>query len=689
MARKSTIKLLLTTESDNESERLISVFRNAGRVARAERADSLESLRSLLENQQWDLLIADDKHPEIAIEQVLEQLRKTALFLPVIAVSDRDPAPLMEAGASDVVSQNTDRRLVLTAFRELQHLDHYRQLQALAEKLTDAEERSALLMAQSQDAIAYVSDGMLVNCNSHFAERFGYSDPEDLDCAPVIDLIESGDHEKFKGLLKAQLTSGEGSTQFAFTGRSSGGDTFAASMQLSSAVYDDEPCVQLSVRDSGAGGGSSDGGGNSDIDYLTQLYSAPYFAEQLESAIKQAAASAGNSTLLLILIDQFAALRSRIGLSSSGELVARTAETIRNQCGESACLAHYSDDTFTLLLERCEPQQVTATAQAIIQRVAESELSFNDQTIRCKVSIGIAAVDGQADQTQQILIDGCFQAAAKAAGEAGGIATYTPERQKKALGDAGSDADLDKILEEALEDNQCFLVFEPVVSLRGASGDHYEVQTHLIDADGTEIDADQFLSSLHFSGVNTRLDRWILLESSKQLAAQIAAGNDTRLFINLTANSLRDEGLIPWLGVALKAGGIPAHAIALQFREQDLLKHQTEAQPFIKSLKGLGCRLSITAFGTAENPTATLDKFAPQFTKICHNHTQSLLKGGDSGPIKQLAATSAEHSAQSIIDGVENAAALAQLWQIGVDFIQGGYLAGPSRQMDYEFTDIA
>jgi EAL domain-containing protein (putative c-di-GMP-specific phosphodiesterase class I) len=38
---------------------------------------------------------------------------------------------------------------------------------------------------------------------------------------------------------------------------------------------------------------------------------------------------------------------------------------------------------------------------------------------------------------------------------------------------------------------------------------------------------------------------------------------------------------------------------------------------------------------------------------------------------------------------VENASVLATLWQVGADFIQGHYLQAPSREMDYEFSDIA
>ena len=102
MARKSTIKLLLINESENEGERLISLFRNAGRVARAHRAASAEDLHECLEKENWDLLIANDKHPEITAEQCLEQLTKAASDTPAIIIRDEHAEAAMEAGASEV-----------------------------------------------------------------------------------------------------------------------------------------------------------------------------------------------------------------------------------------------------------------------------------------------------------------------------------------------------------------------------------------------------------------------------------------------------------------------------------------------------------------------------------------------------------------------------------------------------------
>ena len=74
MARKNTIRLLLINASDNDSELMVSLFRSAGRVARAQRVDSADELKEALQLS-WDLLIADDNHPELKVEACLAHLQ--------------------------------------------------------------------------------------------------------------------------------------------------------------------------------------------------------------------------------------------------------------------------------------------------------------------------------------------------------------------------------------------------------------------------------------------------------------------------------------------------------------------------------------------------------------------------------------------------------------------------------------
>jgi diguanylate cyclase (GGDEF)-like protein len=692
MARKSTIKLLLINESDNEGERLISLFRNAGRVARAQRAQSVEDLYSLLENDPWDLVIANDKHPEIDIDQCLAQLKKQKIDTPIIVIRDSDAEAALTAGASDVIKSEDNQRLIFAAFRELRHLDDRRLVATLKEKLADAEERSDQLMSQSQDAIAYVSDGMLIKSNSLFCSRFGYEDPDDLDCAPIIDLISKGDHEQFKIRLKAQDNDEQSNTNLNFSGISQTGDKFSATMQLNNTVLDNEPCIQLIVREQDQ---ANHNNVNMNYDTATGLYSYDYFLSKLDSCGKQAAAGTHIASLLYIGIDKFNNFRSRCGINHSYEVMLGIAAFIKSKSKDSHCLAHFCDDGFTMLLQDFGADKAHQYAEKLCRDIEEHIIEVDGQSIQCTVSIGLVVVDNQQQGEPHILIDQAFGACenirekAENEGIGNGVEFFVAVRENKSLGDANGDDELDSFLEEAIEDNLFTLRYQPVVSLRGNSGDHYEVSTIMINEQGEKLAARDFLGNINFKETNTRLDRWILLEATKKLAAQIENGNNVSLIINLTANSLQDESLIPWLTIAIKAGDLPAEAIVFQFSESDISDFLKPAKLFSEAIKNIGCKISITDFGQSDDPFKALNHIKAEYAKISIGFADALKNTDDTQALKAIVSSIKENETQAIISGVENAAALAQLWPLGVDYIQGSYLADPSEEMDYEFTDIA
>ncbi|MCR8923091.1 EAL domain-containing protein [Dasania sp. GY-MA-18] len=693
MARKSTIKLLLVNESDNAGEHLVSIFRNAGRVARAHRVASAEELFTAFKNDDdWDLLIADDFHPEIKPEQCLEQRKKSKLQLPVIVIRENcnSLAKLFEAGASDVIDPADQARLCHAAFREVDKYNIIRKNRLLNEQLSEAEQRCEMLLDQSQDAIAYISDGMIIGSNQLFAETFGYSAAEDLDCFPIVDMIADEDQDKFKGLLKNQLTSDD-STQFNFSGRKENGEQFDSHVQLSCATYDDEQCVQLTISQRSNGGESV---ASMDHDPATGLYSHDYFIAQLDSHIKQAAAGTTISTVMFISIDQFGSLRRRIGISSIEAVIADIAKHIQSHTQQDSCLAHYCDDGYTILLSDTGAQKALELAQELCKSIESHIVEVHKQSLQCTVSIGVVALDGKVTDPYRI-IDGAYEtceqiriaADNKHIGNSAQI--HIPERERKSLGDASGDAELDQVLEEALEDQLFSLLFHPIVSLRGSSGDHYEVLVNYSDENEQLLSANEFIGQLNFQAVNTRLDRWIILEATKLLSAERDKGQNINLLINLTANALHDEGLIPWLSVALKAGGLPADTIAFQFSEQDLNNNLTAAINFAEALQKSGCRFSITNFGMADEPVKLLKHVKANYVRLSNGYTEQLQNSNDTEALKALVGSINENNSKAIIPDIQNASALAVLWQIGADFIQGDYLAGPSKTMDHEFTDIA
>ncbi|MBF2994261.1 ferrous iron transporter C, partial [Pseudomonas aeruginosa] len=119
---KKTIRLLILEDSQNEAERLVSLFRNAGHATRVHRLTSPEDLAETLQ-QSWDLLIAAPTSECLEPGEALATLRRQSRDIPFIQlVADNNSDAITDAlmlGAQDALPQGEDERLVLVANREL------------------------------------------------------------------------------------------------------------------------------------------------------------------------------------------------------------------------------------------------------------------------------------------------------------------------------------------------------------------------------------------------------------------------------------------------------------------------------------------------------------------------------------------------------------------------------------------
>jgi EAL domain-containing protein (putative c-di-GMP-specific phosphodiesterase class I)/GGDEF domain-containing protein/CheY-like chemotaxis protein len=672
MARKrtTTIRLLLINASDNDAERLVSLFRAAGRVARTHRIISADDLEQALA-QEWDLLIVDDDHPELKVEQCLDYLRKHQPRLPALVLrADAELAPLFAAGARDVIAPTDDQRLVQAALRELEHLELVRNLDSVRAQLAEAEQRNALLLGASEKAIAYIADGMLINANAKFAERFGYSDASELDCAAIVDLVAAEEHEPLKALLK----SGSGTARL--TALRADRSSFATCFELCAASYDGEACLQLTVLDTASPATGADSAGGGDRDGDSGLFSLDYLNRQLELAT--------SGSLILLALDNFTALRRQLGFRRGRELVAAIGQRLDDEGSlpASATLARAGDDCFAVLSD-LGGDDAMALAQRLCKLVDDKLFELGEQSLHCTASAGVALVgSGNNDSA----LDRALRALDDARDQGGGRATLdTAQPPLRPLATDGGES----ALQEAMEDGRFTLLFQPVISLRGVSGEHYEVLLRMRGDTDELIAPDNFLDSLGVSAANARLDRWLLLEATKRLADSRVAGHDTRLVINLSANALQDESLATWLGVALKAAGLPPHTVILQLREIDVNNYLKPARLFAESVRQLGCRVSLCSFGRGADSLKTVRNLPVDLVQMDQAFTRDLQRSGDASTLKTIVSELTQRDIKVIVPFVENAAVLATLWQVGADFIQGHYLQAPTPEMTYEFTDIA
>ena len=675
---KKTIRLLILEDSQNEAERIVSLFRNSGRSTRVHRLTSLDDLNEVLQ-QSWDLLIAAPASENLAPTEALAALRRQAKdipFIQLVAAADFDAiTEAMALGASGALPQGEDELLVLTANRELASLEDRRTRRVAELALREAEKRCQLLLESSIDAIAYVHDGMHIYANRSYLALFNYEDAEELEGIPMIDLVASEDHAAFKDFMK-NYREQDSASELSFQGMTAEGGKFKGRMSFSPATFDTEPCIQVVIR----GEAAANEAVPATEDLVTGLFNRQHFIEVMDKALGSVQAGKAAS-LAYLRIDRQSSLLANIGLSGIDLLLADLAKELRAHFPAPVQLARFSDDAFTALLPEQTPAQSEALLRELLKRVETHLFDADGRTVQITLSIGVAALDEQTTRAQAV-IDRAHRCADEIK-EGNQLKLFNPADELKAAANRG---DTVAMIQHAMENNQFRLLFQPVISLRGDSDEHYEVLLRMLNPQGEEVSPNDFISAAKAEGLTEKIDRWVVLNSIKLLSEHRSKGHNTKLFVHISGASLQDQSLLPWLSVALKAARLPSDALIIQFSEPDAIEYLKQAKTLTQGLAELHCKVSLTQFGCAANPFNTLKHLTVDFVKIDGSYTQDLSKPENLESLKVLLASLHSQAKLTIVPYVETASTMSTLWQAGVNYIQGYFLQGPSQGMDYEFS---
>lgn len=680
---KKAIRLLILEESQNEAERLVSLFRNAGHATRAHRITQPTDLDEALK-QSWDLFIAASNCDELSQEDALLMLQKTDRNMSfIMLLEDNDSERITEAlelGAQDAVPRGEDERLILVARRELASLEDRRACRTAELALREVEKRCQLLLDSSMDAISYVHDGMHIYANRTYLNLFGYEDAEELEGMPIIDLLDSSVHAEFKAFLKSYGTD-KGTSDFNFTGVSASGEQFKASMNFSPAQYDGEPCIQVVIRTASDSSELEEKLREiSSIDPVTGLFHRQHFLDLLDAATDRALHQGETASVAYIYLHDFNTLRDTIGIAGVDDLLTEFAQVLRASLSPSAQIARFADDAFTVIHTNSTPEQVEPELKTLIKNTEAKLFDVAGRTVQLTLAIGVALLSEKVKNSAQTL-----QRAHKCSEQIKqgfGIKVFNPADEIAAAANRG---DVQAMIQQALNKNSFQLLFQPVISLRGHSQEHYEVQLRLLDPEGKAISTQELMTIATSCGLSEKIDRWVLLHAVKALAEHRSKGHNTRLFIHISSESIKDPTLLPWLSVVLKAAKLPPKSLILQIRETDAVTYLKQANQVINGLLKLDCQIALIQFGCTVNPFNTLRHMHCDFVKIDESFSSELDDPDNQKALMETLSELHKLKKHSIIPMVESATILTTLWQAGVHYIQGNYFQPPSESMSYDF----
>jgi multidomain signaling protein FimX len=690
MSKKDPVRLLILEESQNRAEELIVLLRTAGRATRAHQIESEADLISKLSEQPWDILLASEEAKDLTAAEVIGLIRTMEKDVPaILLVENREPESITEGlkiGAKDVSLDDDDERLVLIIERELDNLAVRRAKRRAEVELRETDRRNQLLLASSSAPIAYVHEGMHIYTNQAYADMFGYEDEDEFAGIPIIDLIASEDQDKFKDLLKSY---GDKEGDFdEISCIDSEGSTILSRLSLSPATYDGEQCTQIIFRPMVDESELEDRIKEiSSQDLLTGLFNRQYFIEQLDSAVDSALAGIQDYVMFYIVIDHFSRVRSDAGISNADLVLGDLATLIRNMVDDEHIMARFGDDVLALLYRGGEKEKAADLAEQIRSTVDGHLSEISGKNFQLTVSIGMSLITESAPNSEEI-ISRAHQAAEL--DEDGNFVNFYQQAQVT-VGDEGkalTSEHIKDLVRKALATNSLKLMFQPIISLHGDDEEQFEVLLRLIEEDGHELNPGQFMDAAQEAGLLEKIDRWVILQSIKELSDQRGQGGKAKLFINITHRSIADETFLPWLSVALRAAKLPSDAIIMQIHENDATSYIKQATKFTHGLSQLHCKASINHFGCSLNPFNLLKHLTPDYVKLDGSFAQSLEDSDEKRTeLSEMIQSLQAAGVLTAISGVESPNVLALLWQTGLNYIQGFCLSPPLDDMDYDFNE--
>jgi diguanylate cyclase (GGDEF)-like protein/PAS domain S-box-containing protein len=689
MPQDAVIRLLLVEDQLEDAEQLISMLRNGGMAIRPQRPESIEDLDNLLSTQPIDLVLARGDASYIGFGDAAKRVEATGKDIPVLASSDKlDEATilgLIAAGARDVALRSKPEHVQFVVRNEFQALLSRRSLRHLEAALRETERRCDALISSSRDPIAYVHEGMHIRANQAYLEMFGFEDFEEIEGLSVLDLVSPEDADNFKQLLK-KLEKGEAATRtMPLKAQRADGSAFDASMEFTPATYEGEPCLQIIFRQK-----TVDEAMVKELDTLrmrdpvTELFNRQHFMTELEAAVASAADGKGAQALLLVEPDNYENRLGEIGLAHADKLLKLVAQRLSSVLEGEHAAARFTDHAFSVLLRGHDHKQTQAQAEKIRKAFDGVLIDVEGKSLALTVSIGGVQIGEKIASVPQILAksQSCLQSAEGVGGNR--IEIFDPASRDRA--EEERIAAWVQRIQEALREDQFVLNFQPMISLTGDPTENYEVLIRMKAPSGEIVSPEHFVPIAEEHGLLTELDRWVVGRTISLLAERRKAGKETNLYVKVSPSSLAEGDLHNFIGSQLKAHSVPGQHLVLQLPESKIYAHLRPLQAFQKIVASFGCRMALEQFGTSLNSFQMLTHFDPQVLKIDRSFIVDLAKSPENqAKVKEFVAAARQMEKTTIAEFVSDASSMTVLFSIGVDLVQGNFLAPPMAQMNYEF----
>ncbi len=411
-------------------------------------------------------------------------------------------------------------------------------------------------------------------------------------------------------------------------------------------------------------------------DPLTNLPNRALFADRLDHALRRATRRADSIAVLFLALDEFKNVNDSLGHGRGDELLAAVGARLLNCVRDTDTVARLRGDEFAILIEDAEDAAGAASIAKRILATLETSLRVGEQQVIARASMGIALSPEAGTTAEELLRAASVAMYAAKAGGRGSFEFFEP-RMRAALLER---MELENDLRDAVDRNQLFLEYQPIVSLGQVAIHGTEALVRWRHPKHGVLPPARFIGLAEERGFMGAIGTWVLRTACAQASEwqrRFPHSGPPRMVVNLSTTQLEHPGLVEDVELALLESGLEPDSLVLELTESVVLENES-AIAKLAQLREWGVRVSIDDFGTGYSSFSYLRRLPLDILKIDRSFIDGLDRvAHQSAIVEAILVMCSRLGIEPIAEGVEREAEAIELRRLRCGLAQGFYFERP------------
>lgn len=407
------------------------------------------------------------------------------------------------------------------------------------------------------------------------------------------------------------------------------------------------------------------------IDPTTHLKNRYRLYEYLDDLAVSRDESRQRFALLFVDIDNFKWITETLGHRLGDEFLRTFGQRLQSAVPN---VFRFSGDEFVVVTEFNEDFGIIDQLIADLRQAMSEPIEILNDKLYAQFSVGVSVYPDDDTNVDMLLRDADI-AVSRAKEKGKGRTSYYNAAFHQKL---ANKALISQKLNKALENNEMFLKFQPIISVQNGDIHGFEVLVRWENDELGSVPPFTFVQVAEETGAIVEIGTWIFETGCRYLKRMNEYNSDIIMSINVSPVQLKNKDFVEKVIRTIEVFQINPANLQVEITETSLVDCAKGGSSILNRLADLGISLALDDFGTGyssfgylkDMPIKTLKVDKSFVDEICSKHKDYQITGSIIDMVRNL-------GIKTVVEGVESIEQYNILSDMKCDYIQGFLMSKP------------